>query len=188
MGWWAHLSPSGSPHRRRLRPGGWRGVVLSDHGPCDALQQANRAATVSCAFDIYLLCEREPWLTGLFFFFDRSIIRILLMVPIYSLVAWLSIYFHKHAVYYSVMGDCYEAFTISAFFALMCHYIAPDLHSQKNYFRGIKPKQWVWPLNWMQKCCGGEHGIWRIPRSGLTWFNVRSNSTQLDGLVGMDKG
>ena len=105
---------------------------------------------------------------------DRSIIRILLMVPIYSLVAWLSIYFHKHAVYYSVMGDCYEAFTISAFFALMCHYIAPDLHSQKNYFRGIKPKQWVWPLNWMQKCCGGEHGIWRIPRSGLTWFNVRS--------------
>ena len=94
------------------------------------------------------------------------------MVPIYSLVAWLSIYFHKQAVYYSVIGDCYEAFTISAFFALMCHYLAPDLHSQKNYFRGIKPKQWVWPLNWMQKCFGGEHGIWRVPRSGLTWFNV----------------
>ncbi|EYE93573.1 OSTA/TMEM184 family protein [Aspergillus ruber CBS 135680] len=103
---------------------------------------------------------------------QRHIIRILLMIPIYSLVAWLSIYFHKQAVYYGVMGDCYEAFTISAFFALMCHYLAPDLHSQKNYFRGIKPKQWVWPLNWAQKCCGGENGIWRVPRSGLTWFNV----------------
>lgn len=104
---------------------------------------------------------------------SNSIIRILLMVPIYSLVAWLSIFFHKHSVYYSVIGDCYEAFTIAAFFALLCHYIAPDLHSQKNYFRGIKPKQWVWPVPWLQKCTGGENGIWRIPRSGLTWFNVR---------------
>lgn len=180
MGWRAHLSPSGSPHRRRLRPGGWRGVVLSDHGPCDALQQTNRAATVSRPFNDICILWGTVWTNWLLR--DRSIIRILLMVPIYSLVAWLSIYFHKHAVYYSVMGDCYEAFTISAFFALMCHYIAPDLHSQKNYFRGIKPKQWVWPLNWMQKCCGGEHGIWRIPRSGLTWFNVRS-ILQLGGMV-----
>lgn len=94
------------------------------------------------------------------------------MVPIYSLVAWLSILFYKNSVYYSLIGDCYEAFTISAFFALLCHYIAPDLHSQKEYFRGINPKPWIWPVNWFKKCCGGDHGIWRTPRSGLTWFNV----------------
>lgn len=101
-----------------------------------------------------------------------SIVRILWMVPIYSLVAWLSIFFYKNSVYYSLIGTAYEAFTISAFFALLCHYIAPDLHSQKEYFRQIKPKPWVWPVNWLQKCCGGEHGVWRTPRSGLTWFNV----------------
>jgi hypothetical protein len=94
------------------------------------------------------------------------------MIPIYALVSWLSTYYYKHAVYYSVLGDCYEAFTISAFFALLCHYIAPDLHSQKDYFRGIQPKNWVWPLTWLQKCSGGKNGIWRVPRSGLTWFNV----------------
>lgn len=94
------------------------------------------------------------------------------MVPVYSLVAWLSIFFYHDSVYFEVLGDCYEAFCISAFFSLMCHYIAPDLHSQKDYFRGIQPKAWLWPLNWMQKCCGGER-IWRTPRSGLTWFNVR---------------
>ncbi|KAL4737505.1 organic solute transporter Ostalpha-domain-containing protein [Aspergillus similis] len=103
---------------------------------------------------------------------QRHIIRILLMIPIYALVSWLSTYYYKHAVYYSVLGDCYEAFTISAFFALLCHYIAPDLHSQKDYFRGIQPKNWVWPLTWLQKCSGGKNGIWRVPRSGLTWFNV----------------
>jgi hypothetical protein len=94
------------------------------------------------------------------------------MVPVYSLVAWLSIFFYHDAVYFKVLGDCYEAFCISAFFSLMCHYIAPDLHSQKDYFRGIQPKEWLWPLSWLQKCCGGER-IWRTPRSGLTWFNVR---------------
>ncbi|KAK6812858.1 Organic solute transporter Ostalpha [Aspergillus parasiticus SU-1] len=103
---------------------------------------------------------------------QRHIIRILLMVPVYSLVAWLSIYFYQKSVYFSVIGDCYEAFTISAFFALLCHYIAPDLRSQKEYFRGIDPKPWVWPLTWLKRCCGGERGIWRTPRSGLTWFNV----------------
>lgn len=99
-------------------------------------------------------------------------IRILLMIPVYCIVAWVGTFFYKHSVYYSVIGDCYEAFTISAFFALMCHYLAPDLHSQKEYFRGIAPQPWVWPVTWFQKC-GGWRKIWRTPRSGLTWFNVR---------------
>lgn len=103
----------------------------------------------------------------------RSIIRILWMVPVYSVVAWISILFYHDAVYFEVIGNCYEAFCIAAFFGLMCHYIAPDLHSQKDYFRGIQPKTWLWPLNHFQKWkwCGGER-LWRNPRSGLTWFNV----------------
>lgn len=165
VGWRHYFSPFGVDCRGGVWACGLRGVVLSDYRPCDALQQAHGTATVSFAMWLVATdCSRTD---------EHSIIRILLMVPIYSLVAWLSIFFHKHAVYYSVMGDCYEAFTIAAFFALLCHYIAPDLRSQKNYFRGIKPKQWVWPIPWLQKCTGGaENGIWRIPRSGLTWFNV----------------
>ncbi|KAJ5573609.1 uncharacterized protein N7459_008036 [Penicillium hispanicum] len=105
---------------------------------------------------------------------QRHIIRILFMVPVYSIVSWLSILFYNDSVYFEIIGDCYEAFTIAAFFSLMCHYIAPDLHSQKDYFRGIQPKAWLWPLNWFQqwKCCFGHRGAWRNPRSGLTWFNV----------------
>ncbi|KAJ5461751.1 uncharacterized protein N7458_003303 [Penicillium daleae] len=105
---------------------------------------------------------------------QRHIIRILFMVPVYSIVAWLSILFYNDSVYFEVIGNCYEAFCIAAFFSLMCHYIAPDLHSQKDYFRGIQPKGWLWPLSWFQKwkCCFGHRGAWRNPRSGLTWFNV----------------
>lgn len=109
---------------------------------------------------------------------SHSIIRILWMVPIYSVVAWISILFYHDSVYFEVIGNCYEAFCIAAFFSLMCAYIAPDLHSQKDYFRGIQPKTWLWPLNWFQKwaCCGSSRGIWRDPRSGLTWFNVSGSS------------
>lgn len=100
---------------------------------------------------------------------QRHIIRILFMVPIYAMVSWLSIIYYTHSVYYEVLRDCYEAFAIASFFSLMCAYIADDLHHQKEYFRQIKPKPWIWPMKWFQKCCGN---LLRTPRSGLTWFNV----------------
>ncbi|TVY78412.1 Transmembrane protein [Lachnellula suecica] len=103
---------------------------------------------------------------------QRHIIRILFMIPVYATASFLSFWFYWHAIYFTVMYECYEAFAIASFFALMCHYLAPNLHDQKEYFRGIEPKPWVWPLSWAQKCCGGEKGCWRTPRSGLTWFNI----------------
>lgn len=104
---------------------------------------------------------------------QKQIIRILVMIPIYALVSFLSYLYYHNALYFEIMRDCYEAFAISSFFTLMCHYIAPNLHDQKEYFRNIEPRNWVWPLDWMQKCTGGEDKGWlRKPRSGLTWFNV----------------
>ncbi|KAI1409417.1 DUF300-domain-containing protein [Hypoxylon sp. FL1857] len=104
---------------------------------------------------------------------QRHIIRILFMVPIYSTSAFLCIWYYWHAVYFQVISDCYEAFAIASFFALMCHYVAPDLHEQKEFFRHMRPvKPWVWPVNWGAKCCGGDRGPWRTPKSGLTWFNI----------------
>ena len=100
------------------------------------------------------------------------------MIPIYAVVSFLSYLHYRHAVYYELLRDCYEAFAISSFFTLMCHYIAPNLHEQKEYFRNVQPKNWVWPVTWMQKCTGGEDKGWlRKPKSGLTWFNVRLSST-----------
>ena len=108
-----------------------------------------------------------------------SIIRVLFMVPIYSVVSFLSYYFYTRAVYFEVLRDCYEAFAIASFFSLLCAYVAPDLHDQKDYFRKIRPRGWVMPLSQFKRCCGGEVGIWRTPRSGLTWFNVSGSATCL---------
>jgi len=101
-----------------------------------------------------------------------SIIRILFMIPVYATASFLGFWFYWHYIYFSVISDCYEAFAIASFFALLCHYIAPDLHNQKNYFRSIQPKPWVLPISWFKRCCGGDRGCARTPRSGLTWFNI----------------
>ena len=94
------------------------------------------------------------------------------MVPIYSVVSFLSFLYYRHAVYFEVLMGLYEAFAIASFFTLLCHYVAPTLHEQKDFFRSVSPKPWVLPLNWFQRCTGGQNGFLRTPRSGLTWFNI----------------
>ncbi|KAJ5117925.1 organic solute transporter Ostalpha-domain-containing protein [Penicillium atrosanguineum] len=105
-------------------------------------------------------------------FEQRYIIRILFMIPIYSLTSFLCIYFYKWSVYFELIGYCYEPFAIASFFTLLCSYVAPELHDQKEFFRHVEPVNWVWPIPWLQKCTGRQKGPWRKPRSGLTWFNV----------------
>lgn len=95
------------------------------------------------------------------------------MVPVYAISSFLQIQWYRHAIYFQVISDCYEAFAIASFFALLCHYCAPDLHSQKDFFREMRPiKPWIMPVNWFAACCGGQRGPWRTPKSGLTWFNI----------------
>ena len=147
---WSHLRPHVFlPHMATLHP----------------LSKAMGTTAVSRSF----LFECAPRLIAI------SIIRVLFMVPIYSVVSFLSYYFYTRAVYFEVIRDCYEAFAIASFFSLLCAYVAPDLHDQKDYFRKLRPRGWVMPISHFKRCCGGEVGIWRTPRSGLTWFNVGGN-------------
>lgn len=95
------------------------------------------------------------------------------MIPIYATVSFLSYLYYRHAIYFEVLRDCYEAFALASFFTLLCHYIASSLHDQKEYFRTLQPMNWIWPLSWMQICTGGQDkGFLRRPQSGLTWFNI----------------
>jgi hypothetical protein len=95
------------------------------------------------------------------------------MIPVYAVASLLSFFFYWHAIYFHVISACYEAFAISSFFALLCHYVAPTLHEQKDYFRRLQPiRPWIFPLSWMQCFGGPQKGPLRTPRSGLTWFNL----------------
>jgi hypothetical protein len=69
--------------------------------------------------------------------------------------------FNAKAPILELIRNCYEACVVASFFTLLSHYVAPNLHEQKEYFRSIHPKLWMFPLNKVKP-----------PRSGLTWFNI----------------
>jgi hypothetical protein len=56
-------------------------------------------------------------------FFDpdcqTKVVRILFMVPLYSMISWLSILFPSAATYLDLVRDAYESYAIYAFFSLM---------------------------------------------------------------------
>jgi hypothetical protein len=104
---------------------------------------------------------------------QKHIIRILFIIPIYASFTFLGLVSYKRFIYFELVRDSYAAYAVASMFTLMCHYIAPNLHVQKEYLRSVKPKNWGWPLNWLQKLTGGENKGWlRRPTSGVTWFNV----------------
>ena len=95
------------------------------------------------------------------------------MVPVYAVSNLLAAYYYTGSIYFLLIENAYAAFSLVSFFGLLASYIAPDLHEQKIYFRSIVPKRWKWPICGVQKCTGGaEKGLFRTPRSGLTWYNV----------------
>eukprot|EP00753_Platysulcus_tardus_P009205 PLAT1849.3.p1 GENE.PLAT1849.3~~PLAT1849.3.p1 ORF type:complete len:356 (-),score=166.70 PLAT1849.3:77-1144(-) len=54
------------------------------------------------------------------------ICRILLMVPIYSFTAWLSLLAPEKALLFDTVRDCYEAFVIYTFFQLLLCYLGGE--------------------------------------------------------------
>ncbi|KAM7142353.1 transmembrane protein 184A isoform 1-T2 [Molossus nigricans] len=60
---------------------------------------------------------------------QRYIIRLLLVVPVYAFVSWLSLLLlgaHQHYVYLDSVRDCYEAFVIYSFLSLCFQYLGGE--------------------------------------------------------------
>jgi hypothetical protein len=54
---------------------------------------------------------------------QRYIIRIVLMVPIYAIDSFLSLLLRPSAIYWNTLRNCYEAFVIYSFLALLLTYL-----------------------------------------------------------------
>jgi len=54
---------------------------------------------------------------------QKYIVRLILMVPIYSIDSWLSLRWINFAIYFDIARDCYEAYVIYQFFSLLTSYI-----------------------------------------------------------------
>ncbi|KAJ2162353.1 hypothetical protein GGF46_000717 [Coemansia sp. RSA 552] len=78
---------------------------------------------------------------------QRHIVRIILMIPVYSIISFLSYRFYREAPYYTAVRDCYEAFSIAAFYMLMLQYIGDSSAEQKHRMLDKRGLKWTFPLN-----------------------------------------
>jgi hypothetical protein len=77
---------------------------------------------------------------------QRYVVRILLMVPIYSISSWTSMISLRAASFVDPIRDIYEAFTIYTFFQLLINYMGGE-RSVIIIPHGRAPVHHLWPMN-----------------------------------------
>jgi len=77
---------------------------------------------------------------------QRYVVRILLMVPIYSASSWASIMSIRAALYLDPARDIYEAFTIYTFLQLLINFVGGE-RSLIVMMHGRPPIAHPWPIN-----------------------------------------
>ncbi|CAO3569783.1 unnamed protein product [Mortierella alpina] len=78
---------------------------------------------------------------------QRHIMRIVLMIPIYAVISFLSYRFYKGAMYFETIRDCYEAFVMYSFFVLLLTYLGDDNETQRSKITGPERRKLLYPLN-----------------------------------------
>ncbi|KAH8746007.1 organic solute transporter Ostalpha-domain-containing protein, partial [Diaporthe sp. PMI_573] len=100
---------------------------------------------------------------------QKQIIRILLMVPVYTIACTVSIEFYKQHVYLASIYEFYESLIIAAFFLLLCQLLHPDRSTLERAFSLVEPKPWIHPIRFLVVHIGRRNAQ---SMDGLKWFNT----------------
>jgi len=90
----------------------------------------------------------------------HRIMRICLLIPLYSVFAFMSICFPNGFVYLTPWLDVFQSIALGSFFLLLCEFILPSYHQRDVFFAALKVPH------------GKKHEK-SGPISGLTWYRVR---------------
>ncbi|KAF9917809.1 hypothetical protein BX616_011226 [Lobosporangium transversale] len=119
---------------------------------------------------------------------QRHIMRIVLMIPIYSFISFLSYRFYKQAIYYETIRDCYEAFVIHSFFMLLLTYLGEDTEVRKSRINaGPERMKLVFPLNCWYYNPQGELFL-RMMSYGVLQYVVVKPATTIAAVILEYKG
>jgi len=96
---------------------------------------------------------------------QKYVVRILWMVPLYSVESWLSLRFHKVALYIETVRDMYEAYVIYSFLYYLVELLGGEgrILDILETSKGASATRHVWPLNYLlnrregPRSGGGRH-------------------------------
>lgn len=156
---------------------------------------ASLLATIISMISIWLQTKnyRKPLL-------QRYVVRILLMVPIYSISSWVSMISLKAAFWLDPIRDVYEAFTIYTFFQLLINYLGGE-RALIIMTHGREPVHHLWPLNHFlprvdisdpHTFLAIKRGIlqyaWLKPILGLAAIIMKATGVYKEGYIGLTSG
>ncbi|WYZ46397.1 hypothetical protein EsH8_IX_000622 [Colletotrichum jinshuiense] len=152
-------------------------------------------ATFLSAVSIFLQSKnyRKPLL-------QRYVVRILLMVPIYSIASWTSMISIKAASFLDPVRDIYEAFTIYTFFQLLINYLSGE-RALIIMTHGREPVSHLWPMNHVlprvdisdpHTFLAIKRGIlqyaWLKPILAVAAVVMKATGTYQEGYIGIESG
>ncbi|XP_076427594.1 transmembrane protein 184C-like isoform X2 [Peromyscus maniculatus bairdii] len=123
---------------------------------------------------------------------QKPIMRILWMVPIYSLDSWLALKFPQVGIYADTCRDCYEAYTIYNFMIFLTNYLTIRIPNVMLYLEAKEQEQHLIPLFCCPPWAMGEMLLFRCKLGVLQYTVIRpiiSLITLICELVGVyDEG
>ena len=131
---------------------------------------------------------------------QRYVIRILLMVPLYSIASFASLMSQDAAFYLDPLRDIYEAFTIYTFFQLLINFLGGE-RALIIMMYGRPPVHHPWPIDlcFAKVDISDPHtflaikrGIlqyaWLKPILSIATIIMKSTGTYKEGYIGPDSG
>ncbi|KAF7918367.1 uncharacterized protein EAE98_004262 [Botrytis deweyae] len=131
---------------------------------------------------------------------QRYVIRILLMVPIYSISSWTSLVSREAAMFIDPIRDVYEAFTIYTFFQLLINFLGGE-RALIIMMHGREPVHHLWPLNHVfpkvdisdpHTFLAIKRGIlqyaWLKPLLGLSAIIMKATGVYSEGTISLTSG
>ncbi|KAM7206823.1 Organic solute transporter Ostalpha domain containing protein [Naviculisporaceae sp. PSN 640] len=131
---------------------------------------------------------------------QRYVVRILLMVPIYSIASWVSMVSPGGAAVLDPIRDIYEAFTIYTFFQLLINYLGGE-RALIIMTHGREPVHHLWPMNYVlprvdisdpHTFLAIKRGIlqyaWLKPILALSAIIMKATGTYHEGTIALNSG
>ncbi|CAL5227331.1 g10272 [Coccomyxa viridis] len=102
------------------------------------------------------------------------VIRILWMVPIYALDAWLALRFESAQIYLDTIRECYEAFVIYSFFMYLLAYLEDEYGDISVYLSTKEEVPHMWGVQWLLKPWRmGDDFMWQSKKGVLGYVILR---------------
>lgn len=111
-------------------------------------------------------------------YLQRYIIRILLMVPIYSTNAWLVMILPSTGIYLDSLREVYESFVIYSFMQYLLNFLKYDTNLQQYIDHKPGPSH-IFPFCLLPTCIGGPKFMVRCKDGILQYVIVRPITTLL---------